>query len=63
MMDKEFDRDEQSGYRGVVVVDLSNPQALAHWMDHWDITEDKLREAVANTDSNLVTAIAAYLKR
>lgn len=62
-MDNEFDEDEKAGYRDVIAVDLDNPRAVAHWMEHWDITEEKLREAVANTDSNLVTAIAAYLKR
>ncbi|AWA30329.1 DUF3606 domain-containing protein [Flavobacterium magnum] len=58
-----LDKDEQAGYRGVIAVDLDNPRAVAHWMEHFEVTEEKLREAVAGTDSNLVSAIAAYLKR
>jgi uncharacterized protein DUF3606 len=60
---EEYDKDEQAGYRGVIAVDMENPRAIAHWMEHWNITEAELREAIAGTDSNLISAIAAYLKR
>ncbi|AWI25803.1 DUF3606 domain-containing protein [Flavobacterium pallidum] len=59
----EFSENDKAGYRGVIAVNLDNKEEVAHWMEHWDVTETQLREAVAGCDSNLVSAIAAYLKR
>ncbi|WP_298157543.1 DUF3606 domain-containing protein [Flavobacterium sp.] len=57
------EKNQKTGFRDVIAVDLNNKAEVAHWLEHWSITEAELKEAVANTDTNLVSAIAAYLKK
>lgn len=58
-----MDESENPAFKDLAAVNLDNRSEVAHWLDHWNINEEQLREAVANSNNNLVSTIAAYLKK
>ena len=58
-----MDESENPAFKDLVAVDLGNTAEVDYWLEHWNITEEQLREAVVNSNNSLVSTIAAYLKK